>query len=70
MVCEVQYGGRITDDLDRELFNDYGEKYLKDGIFQPEYQFDAIPFEGVGGSRERFSYKIPSLGPQGELIKW
>jgi len=33
MVCEVQYGGRITDDLDRELFNDYGEKYLKDGIF-------------------------------------
>ena len=33
MVCEVQYGGRITDDLDRELFIDYGEKYLKDGIF-------------------------------------
>ncbi len=24
MVCEVQYGGRITDDLDRELFNAYG----------------------------------------------
>jgi len=37
MVCEVQYGGRITDDLDRELFNDYGEKYLKDGIFSNEY---------------------------------
>lgn len=33
MVCEVQYGGRITDDLDRELFNTYGEEYLKDGIF-------------------------------------
>jgi dynein heavy chain len=24
MVTEVQYGGRITDDLDRELFNTYG----------------------------------------------
>jgi dynein heavy chain, axonemal len=24
MVCEVQYGGRITDDLDTELFIDYG----------------------------------------------
>lgn len=62
MICEVQYGGRITDDLDRELFNDYGEKYLKDGIFSPEYVIDSIPIEGAGGSRERFSYKIPSLG--------
>jgi len=24
MVTEVQYGGRITDDLDRELFITYG----------------------------------------------
>lgn len=24
MVCEVLYGGRITDDLDRELFSTYG----------------------------------------------
>ena len=25
MVCEVLYGGRITDDLDRELFATFGE---------------------------------------------
>jgi len=30
MICEVQYGGRITDDLDRELFNAYGEDYFKE----------------------------------------
>jgi len=28
MVCEVQYGGRITDDLDRELFITYGQLWL------------------------------------------
>ena len=32
MVCEVQYGGRITDDLDRELFNAYGVDYLKEAM--------------------------------------
>ncbi len=25
MVCEVQYGGKITDDYDRRLFNTYGQ---------------------------------------------
>lgn len=33
MVTEVQYGGRITDDLDRELFNTYGELWITDSIF-------------------------------------
>jgi len=28
----VLYGGRITDDLDRELFGTYGEEYVKDGM--------------------------------------
>lgn len=32
MICEVLYGGRITDDLDRELFATFGEEYLKDGV--------------------------------------
>ena len=61
MICEVQYGGRITDDLDRELFNAYGEDYIKDGIFGNEYVFVEIMNEGGGGGvRERFKYKIPS----------
>lgn len=33
MVTEVQYGGRITDDLDRELFITYGQLWLNDNIF-------------------------------------
>jgi len=58
MICEVQYGGRITDDLDRELFNCYGEDYLKEGIFGSEHVFVEITNE-TGAGRERFKYKIP-----------
>jgi len=32
MVCEVQYGGRITDNLDRELFNAYGDLWLTETL--------------------------------------
>lgn len=48
MICEVQYGGRITDDLDRELFITYGETYLKDGIFGNDYFFYDILVDGSG----------------------
>jgi len=40
IVCDVQYGGRITDDLDREMFNTYGELWLADKVFtEKEYKF-------------------------------
>jgi dynein heavy chain len=46
MTCEVQYGGRITDNLDRELFNAYGDDYIKEGIFGNEHTFIEIISEG------------------------
>ena len=30
MVCEVQYGGKVTDDFDRRLLATLGERYFKD----------------------------------------
>lgn len=36
MICEIQYGGKITDNLDRELFAAYGEIYFRETLFQPE----------------------------------
>jgi len=70
MVCEVQYGGRITDDLDRELFNAYGEDYLKEGIFSNEHYFFEIANEGGGGIREKFRYKIPPSNQISEIQKY
>jgi dynein heavy chain len=39
MVCEVQYGGRITDTLDRVLFGTYGSTLLTPKIFDPAFEF-------------------------------
>jgi len=47
MVCEVQYGGRITDDYDRRLFNTYGQAWLAPRILEAGFEF----FKG---------YRIPS----------
>lgn len=43
MVCEVQYGGRITDSMDRELFNTYGELWLHDTLIAPSTQYKFVP---------------------------
>jgi len=39
MVCEVQYGGRITDTLDRVLFGTYGQQILTPKIYAAEFDF-------------------------------
>lgn len=64
MVCEVQYGGRITDDLDRELCLAYGNDYLKEQMLNVsnEYTYFDDP-------RDKFKYKIP-LNPGVELTKY
>lgn len=40
MVADVQYGGKITDGLDRELFRCYTDFWIQEQIFQPNYQFN------------------------------
>merc|ERR1711988_2002301 len=39
MVCEAQYGGRITDDFDRVCFNTYGDAWLSPKMFDPAFEF-------------------------------
>lgn len=51
MVAEAQYGGRITDDLDRELFITYAQKWLCDEIFKPSFLFNNYASD--------YNYRIP-----------
>jgi dynein heavy chain len=51
MVCEIQYGGKISDNIDRELFRAYGDKYFKSQITNPDF-----PLADV---KDGFQYKIP-----------
>jgi len=39
MVCQAQYGGRITDDFDRICFNTYGNAWLSPKMFDPAFEF-------------------------------
>ena len=39
MVCDVQYGGRITDDWDRRLFNTYGKAWLTQTCLNADFEF-------------------------------
>lgn len=59
MVCDVQYGGRITDGLDRELFQTYGALWIQEAIFNPGYCFNNSVVE--------YSYCIPE---QTEHVKY
>jgi dynein heavy chain, axonemal len=45
MIAEVQYGGRITDDLDRELFATFTMNWMNDSIFKAGFLFNNYPAE-------------------------
>jgi len=51
MIAEVQYGGRITDDMDFELFRTYAAGLFCDDIFRPTFTFNKYPAE--------YNYCIP-----------
>lgn len=64
MICEVQYGGRITDDFDRRLFNTYGHLWLSDNILKNNFSF--APNYNIIMGEDIATYKkeienIPSL---------
>jgi dynein heavy chain, axonemal len=61
ITCEVQYGGRITDNMDREMFNTYGDIWLNEGIFQKGYNFNPTT---------EHPYKIPEGNEHTALLKF
>ena len=62
MVTEVQYGGRITDNLDRELFVAYGDLWLSENVFQPNYPFNSNFTE--------FHYSIPDCTEHSKFLDY
>jgi dynein heavy chain len=65
MICQVQYGGRITDEMDRGLFDTFGALYLRENIFNPEaalvdFTVDTGVRDAKGPIKDRVRYIIPN----------
>jgi len=61
MTCDVQYGGRITDDLDREMFICYGAIWLTEEIFKEKYCFNTLITE--------YNYHIPDFNEHARYLE-
>jgi dynein heavy chain len=67
MICEVHYGGKITDDKDRDLFLTYGERWITPEVAKETFQFCegyGIPQSDDKTQRQKFvEYieKIPQI---------
>jgi dynein heavy chain len=57
MLCEAQYGGRITDDFDRILFKTFGNAWLIPDLFEEGFEF----------ANCHFSYQVPQVETVDEL---
>jgi dynein heavy chain len=59
MAGDVQYGGRITDNIDRRLFSAYTEAWLSSNTLTPSFSFNPEhPINRIPGN---FSYKTPNF---------
>ena len=59
MCGEVQYGGRITDNMDRRLFAAYTEAWLSNSTLQPSFAFN--PEHSINRIPGNFSYRAPAF---------
>lgn len=53
MICSIQYGGKITQELDRETFATYGQLWIREDIFNGNFQFNQQSLE--------YNYLIPDF---------
>jgi dynein heavy chain len=58
MTAEVQYGGRVTDDMDRRLFSAYTEAWLSTATLLPNFTFN--PDHPINKIPDNFIYYIPN----------
>jgi dynein heavy chain len=69
MIGEVQYGGRITDDMDRRLFNGYMETWFASATLNSAFTFGPDrPLHHK--SSDHFAYRIHDNVEVGDYLKY
>jgi dynein heavy chain len=56
MVSEVQYGGKITEDMDMRLFKTYAAQWLTSGVMRDDFTFN--PPSLIQAMPDNFVYKL------------
>jgi len=60
IISEVQYGGKITDNMDRRLFNTYTAAWISNAVLQPDFAYN--PKAPLARIPNDFRYTIPEVG--------
>lgn len=68
MAGEVQYGGRITDDLDRRLFSAYTEAWISQQTLNPSFKFN--PEHLINKIPKNFIYKIHNYSDSDDYLAY
>jgi len=68
MAGEVQYGGRITDNMDRRLFGGYTEAWFSPHTLASTFSFN--PDHPINKQPENFNYRIPSFTEMEEYLNY
>ena len=58
MVAEAQYGGKITDDFDRRMFNAYASRWITPGTLDPDFRYN--PAAPINPIPDDFQYVVMS----------
>jgi len=68
MIGEVQYGGKISDDLDRRLFLTYAERWVSETCLQPEFAYN--PDKTINPIPGNFVYCIPDKQEHVDYVRY
>jgi len=60
IIAEAQYGGKITDNMDRRLFNTYTAAWISNAVLQPNFAYN--PKTPIARIPNDFRYTIPEVG--------
>lgn len=62
MICVIQYGGKITQELDHETFGTYGKLFIREEIFNSSFQFNQSQLEN--------NYIIPDFPDHASFVNY
>ena len=58
MICEIQYGGKVSDNIDREILKAYGDRYFRSALTSSTANEFTLATYTVNNQERK--YKLPS----------